>query len=97
MNTLNTVILGGVVAAVGVILGLITSGVRHDVAELRQEFAGLRTEFVEFRKEIKGDLRAAEQRLDGRIDALQVTVDGMRSDLTQVALAVGAKPRASNG
>jgi hypothetical protein len=37
-----------------------------------------------------------ESRLDGRIDALQSCVDGLRSDLTQVALAVGVRPRAQN-
>jgi hypothetical protein len=37
-----------------------------------------------------------ETRLDGRIDTLQSSVDAMRSDLTQVALAVGTRPRAQN-
>lgn len=37
-----------------------------------------------------------ETRLDGRIDTLQSSVDAMRSDLTQVALAVGVRPRAQN-
>jgi hypothetical protein len=37
-----------------------------------------------------------ERRLDGRIDALQSSMDAMRSDLTQVALAVGVRPRAQN-
>ena len=37
-----------------------------------------------------------ETRLDGRIDTLQSSVHAMRSDLTQVALAVGVRPRAQN-
>ena len=37
-----------------------------------------------------------ETRLDGRIDTLQSLMDAMRSDLTQVALAVGVRPRAQN-
>jgi hypothetical protein len=37
-----------------------------------------------------------ETRLDVRIDALQSSMDAMRSDLTQVALAVGVRPRAQN-
>jgi hypothetical protein len=37
-----------------------------------------------------------EERLEHRIDALQASVDAMRSDLTQVALAVGVRPRATN-
>jgi hypothetical protein len=94
MDAVNTVIVGVLVSAAGVILGLMTTGLRH--------------EFADFRKEIKAELLATEQRLDGRIDRLQTTLDGridrlqaevggIRSDLTQVALAVGIKPRASNG
>ncbi len=90
MNVMGTVVLGVLVSAVGLILGLITQGLRH-------EFADFRGEMAEFRKEIKADLRATEQRLDGRIDGLERTIDGMRSDLTQVALAVGVKRRASDG
>lgn len=37
-----------------------------------------------------------EARLDGRIDSLEARLDAMRSDLTQVALAVGVRPRAQN-
>ena len=37
-----------------------------------------------------------ETRFDGRIDALRSSMDAMRSDLTQVALAVGVRPRAQN-
>ena len=37
-----------------------------------------------------------ETRIDGRIDTLQSSTDAMRSDLTQVALAVGVRPRAQN-
>jgi hypothetical protein len=37
-----------------------------------------------------------ESRFDGRFDALQLSMDAMRSDLTQVALAVGVRPRAQN-
>ena len=37
-----------------------------------------------------------EDRLDRRFDGLQAAVNETRSDLTQVALAVGVKPRASS-
>ena len=37
-----------------------------------------------------------EHRLDGRMDSVQTSIDGLRSDLTQVALAVGVRPRATN-
>jgi hypothetical protein len=38
-----------------------------------------------------------EERLDHRIDGFQGSVDAMRSDLTQITLAVGVRPRATNG
>jgi hypothetical protein len=61
MDVVSTVILGVLISAIGLILGRITTG-------LRQEFA-------EFRKEIQADLRATEERLDGRIEAVQRTLD----------------------
>jgi hypothetical protein len=43
-----------------------------------------------------GRIGSLEARLDSRIDTLQSSMDAMRSDLTQVALAVGVRPRARN-
>ncbi len=45
---------------------------------------------------LNGRMDRLEQRLDHRIDTLQASVDAMRSDLTQVALAVGVRGKASN-
>lgn len=56
---------------------------------------------------LDGGIGSLEARLDGRIDTfqshverrfdtLQSSMDAMRSDLTQVALAVGVRPRARN-
>ena len=51
----------------------------------------------------KGQFRALERRIDRfeervdrRADVMQASIDGLRSDLTQVALAVGVRPRATN-
>jgi hypothetical protein len=38
-----------------------------------------------------------EERIERRIDAVRASVDAMRPDLTQVARAVGVRPRATNG
>ena len=53
---------------------------------------------------VRGKLEAIEQRierLEARVDRLEAEVsariDSLRSDLTQVALAVGAAPRADTG
>jgi hypothetical protein len=43
-----------------------------------------------------GRIGSLEARLDGRIDTLQSSMDAMRSDLTQVALAVRVRPHAQN-
>jgi hypothetical protein len=47
--------------------------------------------------QLDGRIGSLEARLDGRIDTLQSSMDAMRSDLTQVALAVGVRLRAQNG
>jgi hypothetical protein len=46
----------------------------------------------------KDRFKALERRIDrleDRMERFQGSLDGMRSDLTQVALAVGARPHAS--
>lgn len=47
----------------------------------------------------KGRFDALERRMGGverRLDTMQSSMDALRSDLTQVALAVGARHRAEN-
>jgi len=47
--------------------------------------------------QMRGQLVFFEKRMDGfekRLDSFQGSLEAMRSDLTQVALAVGARPRA---
>ncbi|HYU57910.1 MAG TPA: hypothetical protein VEO00_07660 [Actinomycetota bacterium] len=47
----------------------------------------------------KGRFDALDQRIDRverRMDIMQASLDGLRSDLTHVALAVGVRPRATN-
>jgi len=56
--------------------------------------------------QISGRFRAFESRMDrlddrmdrieSRMDGLQALLDCLRSDVTQVALAVGAKPRTTS-
>ena len=58
---------------------------KGDIASLRQEIGGLREEM---RQEIGG--------LREEMGGLRQEMAIMRSDLTQVALAVGTRPRASN-
>jgi hypothetical protein len=75
-----------VVAAVGGIVAWLGRG--------RFEALDRRLDRLETR--LDGRIDSLGSRLDGRIDTLQASVDAMRSDITQVALAVGIRPRAQN-
>jgi len=45
---------------------------------------------------LEGRIDTLQSHLEGRMDTLQSSMDATRSDLTQVALAVGVRPRAQN-
>ncbi len=99
----GTAINAAVVAGVGLILGWLGRGQyraferRFDGIERRFEGIERRFEGIERRFEaMEHRMERLEERLEHRIDALQASVDAMRSDLTQVALAVGVRPRAGN-
>jgi hypothetical protein len=82
MDVVGVFVNAAVVAAVGLILGWFGKG--------RFEAAERRTDRLEERLEHRIDS------LDRRMDAFQASMDVLRSDLTQVALAVGVRPRATN-
>lgn len=46
---------------------------------------------------LEGRMDRLEERFQSRFDRLEQRVDGLRADLTQVALAVGARPQADSG
>lgn len=93
-----------VVAAVGAIVAWFGKGrfeaIDHRIDRLETRLDG-RIEGLEER--VGGRFERLETRFDGfeartdrRFDTLQSSVDAMRSDITQVALAVGVRPRAQN-
>jgi hypothetical protein len=82
LEVAGTVINALVVAGVGLILGWIGKG-RFEAIDRRFDAQDQKIDRL-------------EERLEHRIDALQASIDAMRSDLTQVALAVGVRPRATN-
>lgn len=86
MEVASTAINAAVVAAVGFILAWLGKG--------RFEAQDRRMDRLEQRLEHRMD--GLEHRIDGRMDGLQASVDALRSDLTQVALAVGVRRRATN-
>jgi hypothetical protein len=75
-----------VVAVVGGIVAWFGKG-RFDAVDRK---------FDRLEARLDGRIDSLEARLDGRIDTLQSSMDAMRSDLTQVALAVGVRQRAQN-
>jgi hypothetical protein len=52
--------------------------------------------FDTLQSHLEGRFDTLQSHLEGRFDTLQSSMDAMRSDLTQVALAVGVRPRAQN-
>jgi len=81
MQITGTVLNTAVVAVVGLILGWLGKG-RFEAIDRRFDAQDQRIDRL-------------EQRLEQRMDAFQASLDAMRSDLTQVALAVGVRPKAS--
>jgi hypothetical protein len=86
MNVIGTVANAAVVAAVGFLIMWQLRG-RFDAADKRFDGIDRRFESIDRRFEsIDRRFDALETRVDQRID-------GLRSDITQIALAVGARPR----
>jgi len=104
LDLLGASINAAVVAVVGALLAWLGKG-RFDALDRRIDRMETRLDgrIDTLETRLEGRFETLESRLDhradtldGRIDALQSSVDAMRSDLTQVALAVGSRPRAQN-
>ena len=92
-NALNAIVIG----AVGVMLWLAIRG-RLVALERRMDRFDHRLEGLERRLErLEGRIDGLDERFQSRFDRLEQRVDGLRTDLTQVALAVGARPQAGSG
>jgi hypothetical protein len=90
MDLLGSGINALVVGAVGLVLAWLGKG-RFESVDRRFESIDRAFDALETRVD------RLDQRLEKRMDAFQASLDAMRSDLTQVALAVGVRPRAGNG
>ena len=82
MEVAGTAINAAVVTAVGLILAWLGRG-RFESIDRRFEAQDRRIDRL-------------EERLEHRFDSLQTSLDAMRSDLTQVALAVGVRRKATS-
>ena len=96
----NLIFLAFVSAGLGVTfwkrLSEIRDELKGDIAALRAELKG---DITDLREELKGGIEVGRLGTAGLIQdmaGLRQEMAIMRSDLTQVALAVGAHPRASN-
>jgi chaperonin cofactor prefoldin len=83
MEILDTVITGAMLAVFGVVLHLL----------VKAQLDGLRREIGTFREYTEKRLDSLER----RIERLEVAVAALRADLTQIALAVGARLRPETG
>jgi len=94
MKYLPTLINALVVAAMGALVTFIT---RTQIQDVRREIGGVRTEVRETRRELRSEISAVRSELKTEIGAVRSEMAVMRSDLTQVALAVGVRPRPQTG
>ena len=86
MEAIQTFVNAVVIGAVGLLLARLTRGLR---SELKADIAGLRSE-------LKADIASLRSELKADIRDLRGELSEMRSDLTRVALAVGAERRAGS-
>lgn len=93
----NLLFLAFVSAGLGVTfrkrLSEIRDELKGDIATLRDE---LKRELTTLRDELKRDLTTGRSESRGDLAEVRREMAIMRSDLTQIALAVGATPRAAN-
>src|SRR3990172_4909123 len=106
MDLLGASINAAVVAVVGALLAWLGKG-RFDALESRfddrmgvmesrfdDRMGAMESRFDDRMGAMESRFDRRVDTLEGRFDGLQGSIDGMRSDLTQVALAVGVRPRA---
>ena len=98
MDLIGTLINSAVVTVVGIVLWVSISG-RFTAQDERMD--RLEESLTARIDRLEGRIDRLEESVNGRIDRLEESVSGridaLRSDLTQVALAVGAKPRRESG
>lgn len=90
MEAIQTLINALVVGIVGLILARMTHNLRQ---ELKGEVDGVKTGLTGMRADLRGEIAELRAELRGEIAELRAEIREVRSDLTRVALAVGAEPR----
>ena len=86
MDFVATAVNALVVGAVGLLIALLGKG----------RFNALEQRIDRFETQMDARFVRLEEQFDARFTRLEAQVDALRSDLTRVALAVGARPQAGN-
>ncbi len=96
MELTSTIVNAVVVTAVGAILAWLGKG-RFDALERRLDRHEAQNEarFEAIDRRFEAIDRRFEA-IDHRFEAVQASMDGLRSDVTQIALALGTRPGAQN-
>jgi hypothetical protein len=111
MELLDVVVSASVVAAVGVVVAWYSKGrfdrIDHQWTTNDARLAAIERKLHEHDARFNGiDVRfdgvetrlsSFERSLDGRFESLEWSMQGLRSDLTRVALAIGAGPATEGG
>ena len=87
MDLVATLLNTSVVVAVGAVLTYVTN---DRFKALRREMDGFREDLADLQTGLKADIARVEARLDAGVAAV-------RSDIVQIALAVGARKGAAQG
>jgi len=77
-------------------IGALRQEMRGEIASVRGEIASVRGEIGASRDELRGEIGALRQEMRSELAQVRDELKVLRSDLTLVALAVGAKPHAQN-
>ncbi|HXF71373.1 MAG TPA: hypothetical protein VNO79_02025 [Actinomycetota bacterium] len=97
MDPVQSLVNGAIVAVAAGVVGLLIHGFRR---EMREAVAGLEARFEvklgETGDELRGEIAALRQEMRSELAQVRDELKVLRSDLTLVALAVGAKPHAQN-
>jgi chromosome segregation ATPase len=100
VDALSTIVNAVVVAAVGILLAWYTKG-RFDANDRRFARIEAKLEAHDARFDaLDGRMASFEARMgpfETRMESFERSLDSLRSDLTRVALAVGAEPSAEAG
>jgi len=82
------------VVALGIVGILLNRSNQRGFERLEAQDGAIREEAAEFRREVREEFRSTRAEMAGEFLSVRAEMATMRSDITHIALAVGARPRA---